>query len=68
MASGGALVQLSPETLAFVWISADAVNVTKAGFPTIHAPSDYFYPDCGGGGWVGANPTGNSWRDPFETS
>ena len=24
----------------------------------IHAASDYFYLDCGGGGWVGANPNG----------
>ena len=23
--------------------------------------------DCGGGGWVGANPNGNSWCDPFKT-
>lgn len=33
----------------------------------MHAASDYFYLDCGGGGWVGANPNGNSWCDPFKT-
>ena len=53
-------VSLSPETLVLVWISsADAVNVTEAGFPIVHALSDYFYLDCGAGGSVGADPTGN---------
>ncbi|KAG5718461.1 hypothetical protein E4T56_gene8751, partial [Termitomyces sp. T112] len=33
----------------------------------IHAASDYFYLDCGGGGWVGENVLGNSWCDPFKT-
>ncbi|KAG9122433.1 N-acetyl-glucosamine-6-phosphate deacetylase, partial [Ceratobasidium sp. 392] len=23
--------------------------------------------DCGGGGWVGTFPSGNSWCDPFKT-
>ena len=61
-------VTLSPETLVFVWISsADAANVTETGFPIIQAPSDYFYLDCGGGGWVGADPTSNSLGNPFKT-
>lgn len=61
-------VSLSPETLVFVWISsADAVNVTEAGFPIVQAPSDFFYLDCGGGAWVGADPGANSWCDPFKS-
>jgi hexosaminidase len=51
-----------------VWISsADAKAVAEAGFRLVHAPSDYFYLDCGAGGWVGNNPNGNSWCDPFKT-
>ena len=61
-------VTLTPETLVFVWISsADADTVTQAAFSIVQAPSDFFYLDCGGCGWVGADPTGNSWRDPFKT-
>ena len=61
-------VTLSPETLVFVWISsADAVNVTEAGFSIIQVASDCFYFHCGGGSWVGTDPTSNSWCDPFKT-
>ncbi|KAF9266508.1 N-acetylhexosaminidase [Marasmius fiardii PR-910] len=61
-------IELRNDTAIFVWISsADAKAVAQAGFKLIHAASDYFYLDCGGGGWVGANPLGNSWCDPFKT-
>ncbi|KIP03088.1 glycoside hydrolase family 20 protein [Phlebiopsis gigantea 11061_1 CR5-6] len=61
-------VTLNPETLVLVWISSDDVKaVAEAGFKLIHAASDYFYLDCGGGGWVGDFPDGNSWCDPFKT-
>ncbi|KAI0076763.1 N-acetylhexosaminidase [Panus rudis PR-1116 ss-1] len=61
-------VTLSNETIALVWISSqNAKSVAEKGFKFIHAASDYFYLDCGGGGWVGANPNGNSWCDPFKT-
>jgi hexosaminidase len=51
-----------------VWISADNVAaVAQKGFKVIHAASDFFYLDCGGGGWVGQNVLGNSWCDPFKT-
>lgn len=59
---------LSNETLVLVWISSDnAIQVVEKGFKLIHAASDYFYLDCGAGGWVGANPAGNSWCEPFKT-
>ena len=60
---------LFPCLLCFrVWISSmDVAQVAKAGFRVVHAASDYFYLDCGGGGWVGANVGGNSWCDPFKT-
>jgi len=61
-------VTLSSDTIVQVWISsANAAAVTKKGFRVVHSPSDYFYLDCGGGGWVGKNPNGNSWCDPFKT-
>ncbi|THH02698.1 hypothetical protein EW026_g230 [Hermanssonia centrifuga] len=61
-------VTLESDTLVLVWISSDDVKaVAEKGFKLIHAASDYFYLDCGGGGWVGANPDGNSWCDPFKT-
>nr|BAM42836.1 beta-N-acetylhexosaminidase [Lentinula edodes] len=59
---------LSNNTIVMVWISsADAAAVADKGFRLVQAPSDYFYLDCGAGGWVGANPSGNSWCDPFKT-
>lgn len=59
---------LANETIVMVWISsADALAVAEKGFRIIHAPSNYFYLDCGAGGWVGGYPAGNSWCDPFKT-
>ena len=61
-------VNLDPSTLVIVWInSSDSSAVAQRGFRTIQAPSDFFYLDCGAGGWVGSNPEGNSWCDPFKT-
>ncbi|KAH8114791.1 beta-hexosaminidase [Phellopilus nigrolimitatus] len=55
-------------TIAVVWISSqDAINVTSKGYRVIHQPSDYFYLDCGGGGWLGDDIALNSWCDPFKT-
>jgi hexosaminidase len=51
-----------------VWISSENVGkVASKGLRFIHAASDYFYLDCGGGGWLGNNINGNSWCDPFKT-
>ncbi|KAG1836126.1 glycoside hydrolase family 20 protein [Suillus subalutaceus] len=59
---------LSNETIVMIWISsADAAAVVDKGFRIVQAPSNYFYLDCGAGGWVGGDPTGNSWCDPFKT-
>ncbi|KAJ7060864.1 N-acetylhexosaminidase [Mycena amicta] len=61
-------VTLANDTLVLVWISsADVQAVADTGFRLVHAASDYFYLDCGHGGWVGDFPTGNSWCDPFKT-
>jgi len=59
---------LSDDTVVMVWISSDdAAAVADKGFRIVHSPSDYFYLDCGAGEWVGDDPTGNSWCDPFKT-
>ena len=61
-------VTLDSDTIALVWISSDdVVAVAEKGYRIIHAASDYFYLDCGAGGWVGDNINGNSWCDPFKT-
>jgi len=61
-------VTLANDTIALVWISSQhAASVAQKGRKLIHAASDYFYLDCGGGGWVGQNVLGNSWCDPFKT-
>ncbi|QRV77723.1 beta-hexosaminidase [Ceratobasidium sp. AG-Ba] len=61
-------VTLAKDTVAMVWISsANVAAVVQKGYRVIHAASDFFYLDCGGGGWVGGFPSGNSWCDPFKT-
>ncbi|KAH8085996.1 N-acetylhexosaminidase [Cristinia sonorae] len=61
-------VTLSNDTVVMVWISSmNAAAVAKKNFRIVHAPSDFFYLDCGAGEWIGADPTGNSWCDPFKT-
>lgn len=61
-------VTLSSDTVIMVWISSQNVKaVVEKGFRVVHAASDYFYLDCGGGGWVGNFSAGNSWCDPFKT-
>lgn len=53
------------DTLVMVWRSSNnAQSVVEKGYRIIHAASDYFYLDCGGGGWIGL---GDSWCDPFKT-
>ncbi|KAF9533274.1 beta-hexosaminidase [Crepidotus variabilis] len=61
-------VTLANNTIVQVWISSqNALAVVNKGLRIVHAPSDYFYLDCGHGGWVGKNVNGNSWCDPFKT-
>ncbi|EJC98421.1 beta-hexosaminidase [Fomitiporia mediterranea MF3/22] len=61
-------VSLGNDTVVMVWISSDNVKaVAEKGFQIVHAASDYFYLDCGAGEWLGADPSGNSWCDPFKT-
>ncbi|KAJ7904845.1 beta-hexosaminidase [Mycena leptocephala] len=59
---------LSNNTVVMVWISStNAAAVAAKNFRLVHAPSDYFYLDCGAGEWIGKDPQGNSWCDPFKT-
>ncbi|TBU58065.1 beta-hexosaminidase [Dichomitus squalens] len=60
-------VTLSNETVVLVWISSmNAAAVAEKNFRLVHAPSDYFYLDCGAGEWIG-DDVANSWCDPFKT-
>ncbi|KAJ3512227.1 hypothetical protein NLJ89_g3643 [Agrocybe chaxingu] len=60
-------VALSNSTIVMVWISSrNAAAVAAKVLRLIHAPSDYFYLDCGAGEWIGG-AIGNSWCDPFKT-
>ncbi|KAF9005518.1 N-acetylhexosaminidase [Cyathus striatus] len=61
-------ITLANQTLVLVWISAqNATAVAAKNFHIIYAPSDYFFLDCGAGAWIGNDPSGNSWCDPFKT-
>lgn len=51
-----------------VWISSEHVGaVAQKGFRLIHAASDFFYLDCGGGGWLGNNIDGDSSCGVYKT-
>ncbi|KAF8226007.1 N-acetylhexosaminidase [Tricholoma matsutake] len=61
-------VALRNDTVVMVWISSQrAALVAAKNFRIVHAPSDYFYLDSGAGEWLGNDPGGNSWCDPFKT-
>ncbi|KAF6755877.1 beta-hexosaminidase [Ephemerocybe angulata] len=61
-------VGLANDTVVMVWISSkNAAKVAKKGFHVVHAPSDYFYLDCGAGEWIGNSAGTNSWCDPFKS-
>lgn len=57
---------LKPGTLVEAWTSsANVKKILKARNDTriVHAPSDYFYLDCGMGDFTGGNTIGKSWCD-----
>ncbi|KAI0265648.1 N-acetylhexosaminidase [Gloeopeniophorella convolvens] len=61
-------VTLKNDTVVMVWQSSqNAAAVAQKGYRFVHAASDYFYLDCGAGEWIGGDPSGNSWCDPFKT-
>ncbi|KAH8114178.1 N-acetylhexosaminidase, partial [Phellopilus nigrolimitatus] len=60
-------ITLGNDTVVMVWISSqDAAAVAAKGFRIVQGPSDYFYLDCGAGGWLG-NDVQNIGCDPFKT-
>ncbi|KAJ3568850.1 hypothetical protein NP233_g5442 [Leucocoprinus birnbaumii] len=61
-------VNLRNDTIVLVWISSEHVGaVAQKGFRLIHAASDFFYLDCGGGGWLGNNINGDSSCGVYKT-
>ncbi|GBC10720.1 hypothetical protein RclHR1_09850009 [Rhizophagus clarus] len=58
---------LPKDVIVQVWTTEDNIKkVTELGYRVIAGSADYWYLDCGHGGWVGDNPDGNSWCDPFK--
>jgi hypothetical protein len=50
-----------------VWISSTSAQAVAAkGYDLVHAPSDYFYLDCGQGEWIGN--TSDAWVPPSGSS
>ncbi|KAI9025309.1 glycoside hydrolase superfamily [Phycomyces nitens] len=47
--------KLPEETIIQIW-TAPAINYTSKGHDVIVSSYDYFYLDCGNGGWVGDDP------------
>ena len=64
----GSMPSILPSTIVTVWASSkDVPRVLKRGYRIVHAAADYFYLDCGQGGWIGKEGGGNSWCDPFKS-
>ncbi|ODN91414.1 hexosaminidase [Cryptococcus wingfieldii CBS 7118] len=64
----GEMPSLGNDTIVDIWVnSADARKVLNKGFRIVHASADYFYLDCGQGGWIGQEGGGNSWCDPLKS-
>ncbi|KAL0574564.1 Glucosamine-6-phosphate isomerase (Glucosamine-6-phosphate deaminase) (GNPDA) (GlcN6P deaminase) [Marasmius crinis-equi] len=60
-------ITLKNDTVALVWISSQhAASIAAKNVRIVHAPADFFYLDCGAGGWLGGD-LGNSWCDPFKS-
>ncbi|EPQ29183.1 uncharacterized protein PFL1_03470 [Pseudozyma flocculosa PF-1] len=60
---------LGEGSIVEAWTTPDNVGAILSSNPgtlLIHAPSTHFYLDCGFGGWLGANPQGQSWC-PYVT-
>ncbi|OXG85443.1 hexosaminidase [Cryptococcus neoformans A2-102-5] len=66
--SHGKMPSLTNDTIVDIWVnSSDARKVLDQGYRIVHASADYFYLDCGQGGWFGEEGGGNSWCDPMKT-
>lgn len=59
---------LLQDTLVEAWTSSENVHKLLANekIRLVHAPSNFFYLDCGMGGWSGVTPTASSWC-PYVT-
>ncbi|CAG8576455.1 4891_t:CDS:2 [Diversispora eburnea] len=61
-------LNITKDAIIQVWYGNDTVkNVVNKGYKTIVGSAEYWYLDCGHGGWVGNNINGNSWCDPYKT-
>ncbi|KAL7421213.1 Glucosamine-6-phosphate isomerase (Glucosamine-6-phosphate deaminase) (GNPDA) (GlcN6P deaminase) [Cryptotrichosporon argae] len=63
----GAMPSLHKNTVVEIWVnSRDARAVLDQGYRIVHAAGDYFYLDCGQGGWIVKEGGSDSWCDPYK--
>ncbi|RKP04423.1 glycoside hydrolase superfamily [Thamnocephalis sphaerospora] len=61
-------VDMGKDTIVQVWTTADHVKeVVKKDLRAIVSPANFWYLDCGQGGWVNTAKGFNSWCDPFKS-
>ncbi|KAJ9089787.1 Glucosamine-6-phosphate isomerase (Glucosamine-6-phosphate deaminase) (GNPDA) (GlcN6P deaminase) [Entomophthora muscae] len=61
-------VSLPKDTLVQIWNQAEKVKeIIEKGYGVVLSSVENWYLDCGRGGWIGNNPEGNSWCDPFKS-
>ncbi|CAG8638579.1 14567_t:CDS:2, partial [Cetraspora pellucida] len=59
---------LPKDTVVQVWRNSAMVKkVVEKGYRVVTGSGDYWYLDCGYGGWYGNNIEGRSWCDPYKT-
>lgn len=59
---------IDKDTWVQVWTSSDNVKaVASQGYKVLTGAADFMYLDCGHGDFLGKNPTGTSWCDPYKT-
>ncbi|CAG8480516.1 24582_t:CDS:2 [Dentiscutata erythropus] len=61
-------IELPKDTVVQVWKNHTMVKkVVEKGYRVVTGSGDYWYLDCGHGGWLGNNVEGKSWCDPYKT-
>ncbi|CAG8482172.1 10389_t:CDS:2, partial [Scutellospora calospora] len=61
-------LELPKDTIVQVWKNHMTVKeVVEKGYRVVTGSGDYWYLDCGYGGWLGNKPSGVSWCDPYKT-
>lgn len=60
-------IKLPKDALVQVWLGAeDTKKMIDLGYRVIASSYQYWYLDCGQGAWLGDDPSGSSWCDPYK--